>query len=75
VSTQEGKAETTFCRMGLGEGAGEQTRLRSGELGKSVIIIRYLSFFIFKIFTWLCQALVVACGILVKVHGLSSHDL
>ena len=36
--------------MGLGEGGGEQTRLRSGELGKSVIIIRYLSFFIFKIF-------------------------
>ena len=50
MSTQERKAETTFCRMGLGEGGGEQTRLRSGELGKSVIIIRYLSFFIFKIF-------------------------
>ena len=61
--------------MGLGEGGGEQTRLWSGELAKSVIIIRYLSFFIFKIFTWLCQALVVAYGILVKMHGLSSQDL
>ena len=43
--------------------------------GVESLVSHYLSLFDSKIFTWLCQALVVACGILVKVRGRSSRDL